>query len=198
MLKVTAVSMVLVLAIGTGAFATLTDTIQSQLTQIQLGNDVSLLHGSQTAGSLQNLVVNNNQCTSGICNAVTNEGLFASIGQSANTIGNCALVGVSQGLEVAGQQQQEVAEGVGAKAQIQGLGMAATQSLGKSDGQGSADALHTMVLQATQTGSNSAGSLTESSTVMGMQTSTLNGCAGATGLVDASMAVTTTQTQGAL
>lgn len=198
MLKVIAASMVLVLVVGTGAFATVTGTIQDQLTHITLLNNIDLLHGSQEASSLQNLVVDNSQCATGVCQAVAHESLFASVGQVGNTFGNCGLVGVAQGLEIVGQQAQQVGEGIGPKAQLQGLAMQATQTLAKADGQGAADALHTMVIQADQNASNPGGSLHESSTIMGMQTSNVCGAPGATGLVDASMAVTTTQTQGAL
>jgi len=58
--------------------------------------------------------------------------------------------------------------------------------------------LHTIVANAEQQATNPAGTLTESSTIMGMQTSSLSGAAGATGLIDGKMTVTTTQTQGSL
>jgi len=198
MLKVIAASMVLVVVIGSGAFATTLGQIQNQATQIGLVNNIDLLHGSQVAGSLQNLVVNNSQCATGICAAVAHESLFASIGEAANACGNCALVGVAQTLSLVGQQGQEVGEGIGPKAQIQGLGLVAQQTVAKADGEGHGDALHTIVANAEQEATNPAGTLKETATIMGMQTSSLSGAPGATGLVDGKMTVTTTQTQGSL
>jgi hypothetical protein len=198
MLKVIAASMVLVVVIGSGAFATTLGQIQNQATQIGLTNNIDLLHGSQVAGSLQNLVVNNAQCATGICDAAAQQSMFASIGEAANACGNCALVGVAQNLALVGQQAQEVGEGIGPKAQLQGIGLVAQQTVAKADGEGHGDALHTIVANAEQGAENPAGALHESATIMGMQTSNLSGAPGATGLVDAKMTVTTTQTQGSL
>lgn len=198
MSKVIATSVVLVLVVSTGAFATLAGQIQNQITNIGLVTDVELMHGDQQANSLQNLVVDNQQCATGICSAVAHEGFFASIGQAAEACGQCALVGAVQNLVLGGTQAQEVGEGVGPKAQLQGVGLTATQTLAKADGAGGANALHTIVAQADQTATNPAGQLTESSTIMGMQTSSLNGQAGANGYVDSGMTVTTSQTQGSL
>lgn len=199
MLKVIAASTVFVLVIGSGAFANVIgDITQQQDTMIGLHNDIELLHGSQAASSLQNLVVNNNQNAQGVCEAQAQESLFAAIGQVGNTCGNCGLVGVVQALQLQGQQAQEVTEGVGPKAQMQGLGMQASQTLAKADGQGAADALHTIVANACQEAENPAGELSESSTLMGMQVSNVAGAPGATSIVDTSMSVITTQTQSAL
>jgi hypothetical protein len=198
MLKVIAASMVFVLVVGSAASADVLGQIQDQVTQIGLSNNIDLLHGSQEASSLQNLVVNNEQCATGICSAVAHEGFFASLGQVGNSCGNCALVGVAQDLVIGGTQAQQVGEGIGPKAQVQGVVLQAGQTLAKADGEGHADALHTMVLQADQSASNPAGDLHESSTTMGMQTSSISGAPGATGLVDAGMVVTTSQTQGSL
>ncbi len=198
MFKVIAASMVLVVVVSSGAFATMASDIQQQVTNIGLTNNIDLLHGSQTASSLQNLVVNNAQCTAGICNTNAHQSLLASIGESATACGNCALVGVAQGLVITGQQAQEVTEGVGPKAQLQGLGLAADQTVARADGEGGGNALHTIVASGEQEASNSAGTQHESSTILGMQTSSLAGAAGATGIVDSSMTVTTAQTQSSL
>jgi hypothetical protein len=195
MLKVIAASMVFVLVVGTGAFGGI---IQDLHTGIEVQNAIDLLHGSQWAGSSQNLVVDNEQCATGICSAIAQESLFGAIGQVGTTTGECGLVGLAQDLQIAGTQGQEVGDGIQPKAQVQGLALLATQTLAKSDGQGAADALHTIVLNAGQTAQNPAGTLSESSTVMGMQQSYLNGAPGATAIVDTGMSVTTTQTQAAL
>jgi len=195
MSKVIAVSVVLVLLIGSGAFAGL---INDQITGIGLTNTLALLHGEQTAGSMQNLIVDNAQCATGICGGLAEEFLFAAIGQSGNASGYCGIVDVVQLLGIDGTQGQMVGDGVAPKAQLQTLNVIAAQGLGKADGLGHADALHTIVVNEGQYANNAAGTMSESATVMGMQTSTLTGAPGATGIVDSTMAVTTSQSQAAL
>jgi hypothetical protein len=180
MSKVITASVICVLLIGSAASA---DLAQDQYTGIGLTNAVSLMHGEQHAGSLQNLVVDNAQ---------------AAIGQSAEACGYCGLVDVAQALGIEGMQAQAVGDGVAPKAQLQTLDVIVAQALGKADGLGTADALHTIVVNEGQYANNAAGSMSESATVMGMQTSTIHGQPGATGIVDATMAVTTTQSQAAL
>jgi hypothetical protein len=95
-------------------------------------------------------------------------------------------------------QAQVVGDGVAPKAQLQSLDVVAAQALGKADGMGAANALHTIVVNEGQYANNAAGTMSESATVMGMQTSTIQGQPGATGIVDSTMAVSTTQSQAAL
>lgn len=195
MSKVITASVICVLVIGSAASA---DLAQDQYTGIGLTNAVSLMNGEQHASSLQNLVVDNAQAATGMCNGLAEEGLFASIGQSAEACGYCGLVDVAQALGIDAQQAQAVGDGVAPKAQAQTLDVIVAQALGKADGLGTADALHTIVVNEGQYANNAAGSMSESATVMGMQTSTIHGQPGATGIVDATMAVTTTQSQAAL
>jgi hypothetical protein len=195
MSKVITASTVFVLLIGSVACA---DLMQDQLTGIGLTNAVALMHGDQHAGSMQNLVVDNAQAGTGICGTMAEEFLFAAIGQSADACGVCGLVDVVQVLGIDGMQAQMVGDGVGPKAQAQSLDVVAAQALGKADGMGVADALHTIVVNEGQYANNAAGVLSESATVMGMQTSTIQGQPGATGIVDSTMAVSTTQTQASL
>jgi hypothetical protein len=189
--KVIRSSTVGVLILASSSFAGL---IHDQATAIHLTNAVDLLHGSQQASSLQNLVVNNEQNAEGT--AV--QTFFGSLGQVGNTQGNCALIGLDQVLSIAGTQSQNVGDNCDPKAQLQNLSFGTGQSLAKADGEGAANAVHTIVLNAGQTADNAAGNLTEEQTVMGMQTSNLTGQTGATGLVNGTMAVTTAQTQGSL
>jgi hypothetical protein len=188
--KVTASSAV-VLLVASSCFAGL---VHDQITAVGLNNAINLLHGSQQAGSLQNLVVDNEQSAEGT--AV--QSLFTSLGQVGNALGNCALVGLDQELSIAGTQAQDVGDCCDPKGQLQALGVSAGQTLAKADGEGNADALHTIVLMAGQSADNAAGNLTDSQTVMGMQTPNITGAAGATGLVGTVMNVTTTQMQEAL
>lgn len=195
MSKLIATSMVFVLLAGSGALA---DLDQIQNTGIGLTNMLTLLNGDQFAGSMQNLVVDNAQCGTGMCGALAEEHLFASIGQSGDADGYCGVVDVIQAVGVAGLQTQFVGDGVAPKFQGQTLDVQAAQGLVKSEGFGAANGLHTIVVNEGQTANNAAGIMNESATVMGMQTSTIVGQPGATGVVSSSMDVTTTQVQAAL
>lgn len=196
MSKVIAASMVFVLVMGSGAFAGMLD--HTQMTQIGLTNVLNFLQGEQQASSLQNLVVDNSQCATGICGSLASQNLFASIGEAATAWGQCGTVQVLQGLGIGGTQMQAVEEGVGGKIQGQALTVAAEQSLLKMNGAGYGDALHTIVVSEDQTANNAAGYMKESATVMGMQTSTIHGAPGAAGEVTGTMTVQTTQTQASL
>ncbi len=195
MSKLIAASMVFVLLVGSSALA---DLVQDQFTGIGLTNALALMNGDQSAGSMQNLVVDNAQCATGICGGLAEEYLFAAVGQSGSATGYCGLVDVIQVLGIDGMQAQTVGDGVAPKAQLQTLNVVAGQALGKAQGMGAADALQTIVINEGQSAKNAAGVMNESATVMGMQTSTLYGEPGATGIVDSTMAVTTSQAQAAL
>ena len=196
MLKVIAASMVFVLMIGSGAFAGMLD--HTQLTQIGTTNVLEFLQGEQQASSLQNLVVDNSQCATGMCNSLASENFFASIGEAASAWGQCGTVQVLQGLNIGGTQMQLVEEGVGGKVQGQALGVDAAQGIMKMNGAGYGDALHTIVVNEGQSANNAAGYMDESATVMGMQQSSLYGEPGAAGEVSGTMTVSTTQTQSSL
>ena len=195
MSKAIAISMVFVLLAASGALA---DIIQDQYTGVGLTNTLALMHGDQQAGSQQNLVVDNAQCATGPCGGLAQESLFAAIGQAGNAIGYCGLVDVIQLVGVDGIQMQSIGDGVAPKAQLQTLDVVAGQALGKGDGMGQANALHTIVVNEGQTGQNAGGVMNESATVMGMQTSTIQGQPGSTAIVDSTMAVTTSQSQATL
>jgi hypothetical protein len=196
MCKVIGSSIVVALVIASSSFAGL---VEDQITTIGLNNAIDLLHGSQTASSLQNLVVDNEQCASGVCGGgPLQQSLFGSLGQVGNTWGNCALIGLTQDVDIMGLQSQQVGESCDPKAQVQSIGLGAVQTLAKADGAGGGDALHTIVLNSGQSANNAAGNLNEAQTIMGMQTSNITGEPGATGIVNSALCVTTNQTQGAL
>jgi hypothetical protein len=200
MSKVIAASMVLVLAVGAAAFGdpNAVGLIQKQMTQMSVGNSINLLHGSQLASSIQNLCVNNNQQGTGICDAHACQSLLALITESGTAAGDCALIGLAQGLTVAGNQQQAVSEGVGPAGEAQGLGMQATQALGRTDGAGGATGVHAIVLNALQNAGNPGIALGECSSVIGLQNANVGGAPASTSLVEGSMTVVTTQSQGTL
>jgi hypothetical protein len=191
MSKVIAASLVFVLAVSAGAFGDLLTLVQQQATQMNVSNGVNLLHGSQTASSAQNLVTNNEQHIGGICDSRACQSLMAAVTQSGAAWGECALIGLAQGLTVVGTQQQATADGFGPTAETQGLGMQASQSLARTDGEGGANGVHTIVLSAHQ----NAPAASESANIIGLQTSNVHGSPGSTSLVESDMHVTTTQTQ---
>jgi len=196
MSKLIAASMVFVLLAGSSVLA---DLVQDQYTGVGLTNTIALLNGEQHAGSMQNLVVDNAQCATGLCGGgLAEEVFFASIGQSGNAFGECGLVDVIQILGIDGMQAQTVGDGVAPKAQLQTLDFVAGQALGKADGFGAADAIQTIVVNEAQAANNAGGTMTESATIMGMQTATTYGQPGATNIVDGTMHVTTAQSQAAL
>ena len=127
MLKVIAASIVFLCLAPGGALA---EPDQEQHTGIGLTNTIALLGGEQSAGSMQNLVVDNAQFGTGICAGLGEEYLFAAVGQSGSADGCCGVVDVIQALSIDGLQRQKPGE------QIQTLGLVAGQSLGKAEGQG--------------------------------------------------------------
>lgn len=192
MSKVITASIICALLIGSSASA---DLLNSQLTTIQVGNTIDLLRGEQQANNSQNLVVDNAQCATGMCNGVAAESLFAAIGQVGTAQGLCALVGLSQTVAAVGLQSQTVGDGVGPKAQLQSTDLIANQALGRGEGQGGANGLQTIVLYGDQQANNAGGVMNESTSVLGMQTGYVQGQPGSTALVNSTMGVTTTQEQ---
>jgi len=186
MLKVIAAFMVFLLLASSGAWA---DPDQEQFTGIGLTNTIALLGGDQSASFMQNLVVDNAQFATGICDVLAEEYLFAAVGQSGTADGSCGVVDIIGVLSIDGLQRQM------AGAQLQTLGVAAAQSLGKAEGLGAAHALQTLVVNEAQ---SSDGFMEESATVLGMQTADIFGQPGGTNVVDSWMAVTTGQSQAAL
>jgi hypothetical protein len=184
-------SMIIVAVLASGAFA---GTLLDQITAIGVGNGIQFAHGNQTADSLQNLVVDNNQEVGNIAG----ERLFASIGQAVDAWADCGLIGATQDLDILGNQMQNIGDCVDPLAQAESLSMSALQTLSRANGVGAANGLHTIVLNAAQGGGNAAGTLDEATTVMGMQTSAIDGMPGATGAVQAAMTVLNTQTQASL
>lgn len=191
MFKVIASSMIVVGIVAGGAFA---GALHDQITAIGATNAIQLDQGSQTAQSLQNLVVDNQQSIVGIAG----ESFFGSIGQALNAWGECAAIGASQNLGITGGQWQNIGDCVETKTQGGTLDLSAMQGLSRANGVGDGSALHTIVLNGAQSGANALGSLDEKMTVMGMQTSDVMGEPGSAAIVLTGMTVTGSQAQGAL
>lgn len=183
-------SMIVVVLLAGGTFGS---ALHDQITSIGMANMIEFAQGDQTAQSLQNLVVDNRQDVIG----VAGEGLFASIGQSLGALGDCAEIGALQDVAIVGNQMQNIGDCIGPLIQGEALGVDALQSLSRANGVGAADALQTIVLNAGQGGANAGGSVDEATTVMGMQTSSIDGLPGSLGAVQSGMSVMNTQTQAA-
>lgn len=198
MSKVIAISIAVVLLAGSSAFATVGAIDQIQNTTIGIGNTIQLMQGTQAADAIQNLAVANGQQANRACGACAEQSLLANIAEIGHASGECAIVGVLQGLSAVGTQAQLIGDACGAKASAQGLQLQAEQGLIKAEGPGAGSGLHQIVLREDQFGGNSAGTMQESATVLGLQSSNLTGAACATGQVSSEMAVTTVQTQATL
>jgi hypothetical protein len=197
MSKKVAVSIAVVLLVGANAFG-LGSIDHMQNTLIGLSNTIQLMQGTQAANAIQNLAVSNGQLTGAACSGCAEQSLLANLAEIGHASGECAIVGVGQLLTAAGLQAQLIGDGCGAKAQGQSLMLGADQELIKSEGPGAGTGLHQIVLREDQYAANSAGSMQESSAVLGLQSSDLSGAACATGTVDSSMSVTTSQSQATL
>jgi hypothetical protein len=196
MSKVIAISIAVVLLAGSSAFAQAGGAIdQMQTTNIGLANTIALMQGHQAADAIQNLAVCNSQESDRACGAVGQQSLLANLAEIGHASGDCAILSVMQGFAALGTQAQLIGDCCGPKAGAQGLTMDAEQQLIKSEGPGAGDALHQIVLREDQFGANPAGTIQESATVLGLQSSDLTGSACATGAVDSTMCVTTVQTQ---
>jgi hypothetical protein len=200
MLKVVTVSVAVVLMIGSGAFGDpITGAIgQMQNTNIGLANTVQLLQGHQAADAIQNLAVCNDQSATRACGAMAGQSMLANLAEIGHASGDCAVVGVLQGLTAVGMQAQAVGDCCDPKSQGQSLAMVAEQGLLKSEGPGAGSGLHQIVLREDQGASNPAGAMQETSAILGLQSSNLTGSACATGAVESEMHVTTVQTQTTL
>jgi len=160
-----------------------------------LGNGVSLLHGSQGATSDNFLTVLNNQCAGAQCFTFATQEQIGFFSQVGSADGMCALIGVEQTIMGLGVQSQTIADGVGTKLQGQNLGLLAAQGVAKADGGGAGTANQVMSISQDQMGLNTLGPAHESSVVFGVQTASIQGAPGATGMAGGTIGVTTNQAQ---
>jgi hypothetical protein len=196
-MKRIAFSMAVVLLVGSSAFATGT-LDQLQNTNIGLTETIQLLQGDQTASTVQNLAVANNQHVSSATGGYADQGFLGTIAEVGSACGDSAIVGVLQSLSAVGMQAQLIGIHTGPKQEGQTLTLLADQGLVKSEGPGTGSALHTIVLREDQVGANTAGLMRESSAILGLQSSEVHGAPLATAVVDSSMIVNTVQSQAAL
>ena len=199
MSKVVAVSIAVVLLVGSSAFGQMTGALeQIQNTTIGLGNTIQLLNGDQAASALQNLAVQNDQASNKATAAYASQGLFGMFAEIGHASGACAVVGVLQTLDIAGMQAQLVGDCVKPKQEAQTLSLLAGQGVVKTEGPGAGSGLHQIQLVADQEAANVAGDMSESSAVLGLQNADVTGAACATGQVESTMHVLTVQSQSAI
>lgn len=199
MSKVVAVSIAVVLLVGSGAFGQMTGALeQIQNTTVGLGNSIQLLNGEQAASALQNLAIQNDQCSNKATAAYASQGLFGMFAEIGHASGACAVVGVLQTLDLGGQQAQLIGDCVKPKQEAQTMNLLANQQAVKTEGPGAGNGLHQIQVVADQAGSNVAGDMNESSAILGLQNSDITGAACATGQVESTMHVATVQTQSTL
>jgi hypothetical protein len=192
--RIGAFSIAIVLLIGSGAFAQGNAAInQLQQTSIGLGSTIHLLQGHQAADAIQNLAVANGQSADRPCGAYANQGLLANLAEIGHASGDCALVGVLQGLSIVGSQAQLIGDACGPKTEGQTINLLADQGIVKSEGPGEGSGLHQIVFRADQGAGNAAGGLQQSAAILGLQNSSLAGSACATGAVNSAMSVSTIQ-----
>jgi len=196
MSKVVAVSIAVVLLAGSSAFGHWGGLLnQVQNTGIGLENATQLLRGDPVANAQQNLAVRNEQFSATAHGASAGQILVGKFAQVGHASGNCAMVGALQDLGVIAKQAQVVHDGFGPKTQGQSVGLVAEQGVAKTQGSGEANALQQIRLMAGQEVSNAAGTMSQSSTIIGLQKADVSGAATAT--AGNTMNVTTVQSQTA-
>ena len=196
MLKRFIFSIAIVMLVSCGAFAAVLNT-QEFLSSV--GNSIMLNNGMQTASGQNMLFVDNHQSAMKCgLNAMAAQNQIGAFIQNGAACGECATIVLLQELQAGGMQMQNIGDCVDAKMQGQGLALTVGQGIAKADGPGHGDAFHSIVLNQDQSGTNVAGSMSESSSVIGLQNSNIMGDACATGQVQSTMSVTTTQTQSVI
>jgi hypothetical protein len=191
MKKIVILSVALVALFGSTAFAQLT---QIQDTLVGLQNAINLMNGDQSADSIQNLAVSNDQ----VMDQAAYQGLVGNFAQIGHAWGSCGLIGITQALDSMGLQEQMVGACVDPKLSAQMLTLAAGQGLSKADGAGGASALHQIVLKEDQDSANAAGGMNESAAILALQSSDLTGEAMAQGVSASTMDISTVQSQSTL
>jgi hypothetical protein len=164
---------------------------QTQSTQLSVGDQVLLHLGLQAGDVLQNLAVDNQQVIEGVCG----EGLIASIGGMGHASSDGAEIGVLRSLDLADWQGQFVGGPCAPKQTDHNLTLAGMLSLGMDQGSGHSTALQQLVIQSDQGSGNFVGTLGATSSVLGLQNTTLTGMARPLDGTETRMQVETVQSQ---
>lgn len=177
------------------ASVTMADVTQTETYLSGLGNVVGLVQCQTEAQSVNNLILDNQQCAVGTCGVNASEYQMGVFRQAAAACGTCTALGITQDIASAGLQTQNIGNGVAAKQQGEALGLQATQTLTKGNGEGSGTASMLSALSTGQMGANCAGTLSQSSSVVNCQDATVHGIPGATLAAGSTTQVSTSQTQ---
>lgn len=206
MVKAIAGSIVVVLLVGSSAFA-LGDIFQGFNFEADLIGSISLPAGPGTGSLAQNLLVGNDQAATGVGTAAS-QGIFGMLNQVGFADGMCAGLTVDQVLMAgsidaavpfggtsASGQVQSITGCLGQVGQGQGVAVIGTQSLAKELGPGQAGASNSVLLNQDQAADNVMGAVAEDSCLAVMQNSSLGGGPGSVGSVMTAMSAGTAQVQ---
>ncbi len=160
-----------------------------------VGNAITLMHGTQSASSSNLLTILNDQFATTTCGGFGKQQQIGFINQQGIGSGCCTLLQLTQQVMGAGLQAQSIGAGVGPKVQNQQLALLATQELARTDGAGTGSADQTISISQDQSGMNQIGPANESSVVFGVQNATISGAPGSTGMAGGTIGVSTSQTQ---
>ncbi len=207
MVKAIAVSTIVVLFIGSSAFA-LGDIFQGFNFDASLAGAIVLPEGPGTGSLAQSVLVGNDQIATGVGTAA-GQGIHGMLNQTGFAAGMCAGLLVDQGLTVGSidaaaalggtggiaGQVQSISGCLGQIGQGQGVGVIGTQSLAKELGPGGAGASNSVLLNQGQAANNVMGAVAEDSCLAVAQNSSLGGGAGSVGSVMTVIQAGTAQVQ---
>jgi hypothetical protein len=171
------------------------DISQTQNYLAGLNNGVDLTQCETTAGTLNNLMIDNKQCAVGGCATEAQQFQVGVFKQDADAGGLCAVIGVLQTVESPASQVQLITNGVGPVGQQENLSLEIGQAATKSAGAGSGVATQLAALAQGQTGANAAMLGHQSSSVVIGQKTGVEGSPTAQGMAGATLTATTNQIQ---
>jgi len=164
---------------------------QTQSTQLDVGDHILLNQGVQAANAVQNLAIANEQVMEGVCG----EGLLVNIGGAGEASSEGAQVGVLRSLNLGAWQGQLVTGPCTLKREDQNLALHGLLSVGMNEGSGQGTALQQLVVVGDQGGGNFNGTMGATTSVLGLQKTTLAGMARPLDGAETQMQVDTVQGQ---
>jgi len=188
MKRVRTVSLVFAVLLGPGLCLGIE---QTQSTQVDVGDHILLNQGVQAADVVQNLAASNEQVIEGACG----EGLLVNIGGVGHASSEGAEVGVLRSLELSGWQGQLVTGPCTLKREDQNVAFHGMLSVGMDKGPGQGTALQQLVVVGDQGAGNFNGTMGATTSVLGLQNTTLTGMARPLDGVETQMQVETVQSQ---
>ena len=193
MVKAIASSILIVLLVGSNAFA-LGEIFQNFNVESGLTGSILLPAGEGVGSLMQNLMLNTDQVAESVGTGAT-QGMHGMLMQNGNAGGLCAGLTVDQGLLAISFGEQGIGGCLGLIGQNQGIGIIGTQNLLKASGPGAADAGNRVFLHQGQDAFNVMGAASENICLVGSQSSDVSGGPGAIGMVSTGMEAATVQSQ---